>query len=113
MPHRAALITTLCGNKLLHQVQSMSHLHDSSATSRESVLEDIPSEKTPIGLGAILIPNFIFFVRVFFLDKKIRDRMKQLGTRLGEWVIQHRWMVIILTIAIVLIAGSGIQAPDL
>ena len=35
--------------------------------------------------------------------------MTQLGTRLGEWVIQHSWMVIISTIAIVVLAGSGIQ----
>ena len=35
--------------------------------------------------------------------------MRQLVTRLGEWIIWHRWLVIFSSLSIVMVTGSGLQ----
>ena len=35
--------------------------------------------------------------------------MRPIATRLGEWIIRHRWWVILASLLIVMAAGSGIQ----
>ncbi len=53
---------------------------------------------------------FLFHLPGNFIDeKRTGNRMRQFPTRLGEWIIFHRWWIIISGLLISIFAGCGLQ----